>query len=624
MKAGIQKKSLLLLLISFYFISVAATLLTTLGGFHPKDSASLYPDLQYSVQGLEVNGNVFTPIDSDPQLWFSISPSPVRSVTIVFAQPMQQDTGVQVFYAPKEEGFSEANSVRSIARENSTECSVMLPGGEYAAIRLDINGRAELKEVLINKSYAALYAETLCVALLAVLVITATAFLSTEWDAEKLYPICALSLGLLYLVALTPLSVPDEMHHYQSAYELSNVFLLQADKRGMGDSADFDYTNFTPHHNTSAGYSRVTRDVNEPAEQGQEIPIPTPREHSYFAMYLPQAMGVALARVLGFNFVRMFLLGRLFNFLFYVLLTWWAIRIVPRFKALFFLVALAPMSLHQAASFSYDVFVNALALLLLALLLRAMLTEKPWDRRAFGTALAVNMLLTPAKIVYYPITALVLLIPETRFRNRKTRIIYILAFFLLPFLFMLFFRLRFLTATAVAVPGSMVRYDGIHQYTLSFLLSHPAQTVKMFIVTALDKNVSWMEQAAGALLSGLTLRLSDWIPLVYFVLLALAGIRKEQVDPCLGGRERCTFFAVAFVVSILVMLTMCVGWTSDTSDVIEGVQGRYFIPILPLVLLISNGRTLVLKKNIDRELLLMGSLVNIAALRQIIEFTLKN
>ena len=629
MKTDIKTRWLLLLLISVFFIGAAATLLTALGDNspQPEEPVSLYPGSDYSVYGMEVDGNVFTPTNNDPQISFVMPPVCVRSVTIVFAEAMQQDVAVQVFYAPEGEQFSEANSVRSTAWKNSAESSVTLPGGLYASIRLDMDGQVKLKEVRLNEPqevYAARYATWLCIALLAALAITAAAFIRSGWNVEKLYPICALSLGLLYLTALTPLSVPDEGHHYQSAYELSNVLLLQADKRGLGDSADFDYTDFTHHHNTSAGYSRIARIVNAPAEQGQDIPIPTPREHNYFPMHLPQAMGLALARVLGFNFIWTFWLGRLFNLLFYILLSYWAIRIVPRFKTLFFLVALSPMSLHQAASFSYDAFVNALSLLLLALLLRAILTEKPWDGRAFGTALVVNMLLTPAKVVYYPISALALLIPEARFRNRKTRLVYLIAFFLLPLLFMLLFRMRVLRTTVVAAAGTVVNRTGGHSYTLSFLLSHPVQTVKMFIVTALKNGVDWMEGAVGLSLSGLSLPLPEWIPLGYIVLLVLASIHKEQEGPCLGGRVRRTFCAVALAVSILVMLSLCVGWTSDTSDVIQGIQGRYFIPILPLALLALNSNTLVLKRNFDRELMLMGSLMNIAALRQIIAFTMMN
>jgi uncharacterized membrane protein len=35
---------------------------------------------------------------------------------------------------------------------------------------------------------------------------------------------------------------------------------------------------------------------------------------------------------------------------------------------------------------------------------------------------------------------------------------------------------------------------------------------------------------------------------------------------------------------------MFIGWTSDIRNIITGVQGRYFIPLIPLALLILKNR----------------------------------
>ena len=476
-----------------------------------------------------------------------------------------------------------------------------------------------LYAALVNEDSGAHWAVWMCAALMAALGITAALFAVRGWGAERRYPVCALLLGLLYLTALTPLSVPDEGHHYQTAYELSNVLLLRADK-DRGESADFDYSDFPLHHNTAWGYSRIARDLTAPAGESESVPIPQPRDCSYFLMYLPQALGLALGRLLGLNFIWKFWLGRLCNLLFYVLCTAWAIRLVPRFKALFFLVALAPMSMQQAASFSYDAFINALSLLLLALLLRAMLEG---DRPALAASVAVNVLLTPAKLVYYPLAALALLIPEWRFASKRARWGYLLALFVLPLLFLLPFRLGFLAATAVDT-GSSLNWEGGHNYTLSFLLSHPAQTAKMFAVTGLASGTHWLKCAVGYLMSGLSLELYEWIPLLYIALLALAGLRREQDAPGLGAVERGVLCASALAVIALVMLTMSLAWTSDTSGVVQGIQGRYFIPILPLLFLLPHGDTLVLRRDIDKELMLAGCLLNVLALARIVDRTLMN
>lgn len=50
--------------------------------------------------------------------------------------------------------------------------------------------------------------------------------------------------------------------------------------------------------------------------------------------------------------------------------------------------------------------------------------------------------------------------------------------------------------------------------------------------------------------------------------------------------------AVLFCLCVAgIMLSMCIGHTFDTEPVIRGVQGRYFLPVLPLLLIAlrSNG-----------------------------------
>ena len=56
-------------------------------------------------------------------------------------------------------------------------------------------------------------------------------------------------------------------------------------------------------------------------------------------------------------------------------------------------------------------------------------------------------------------------------------------------------------------------------------------------------------------------------------------------------------------IGFLTMFSMLVAWTPTSSEVITGVQGRYFLPVLPLgaMVLFTDGN-LVLKK--DNEKLL--------------------
>ena len=54
----------------------------------------------------------------------------------------------------------------------------------------------------------------------------------------------------------------------------------------------------------------------------------------------------------------------------------------------------------------------------------------------------------------------------------------------------------------------------------------------------------------------------------------------------------------------MIMVVMLLSWTPIGSGVIQGVQGRYFLPILPLTLLIFENDIIFMRKNIERFLVL--------------------
>lgn len=62
---------------------------------------------------------------------------------------------------------------------------------------------------------------------------------------------------------------------------------------------------------------------------------------------------------------------------------------------------------------------------------------------------------------------------------------------------------------------------------------------------------------------------------------------------------------IVILVSGLVLAAMLISYTYVGSDIILGVQGRYFLPVLPLILLIIQGsKNIVVKDSIETELIL--------------------
>ena len=55
--------------------------------------------------------------------------------------------------------------------------------------------------------------------------------------------------------------------------------------------------------------------------------------------------------------------------------------------------------------------------------------------------------------------------------------------------------------------------------------------------------------------------------------------------------------AACFLTFLGVSLSMAVGWTFNTEGVIQGVQGRYFLPMAPMALLALRSRDIEVQKS---------------------------
>lgn len=465
---------------------------------------------------------------------------------------------------------------------------------------------------------------TFAIYILSILLILVTGVVLWSDGGRRIETTCvalAFSLGLLYLFVMTPLSIPDEQHHYQSAYQLSNVLTLHWDELELGDSSDFDYSRLVGHYNVASAYERFMEEINAPGITGERVLIPQLLSLEYPPEYLPQAIGIALARLTGANFLITFYLGRLCNLFFYVFCLYLAVCIAPRFKLLFAVLGISPMALHQAASYSYDGFVNSMALLLIALILRAVYTDGSFTQKDLWTITIVGLLLAPAKLVYCPLLLLILLIPKERFRDRGHKIRTITLMMCLVFVPFCLLELKTVMGM-VAFSDETLNWEGKHNYTTAFILHHPRSTVAVFLRTFSRCALSWFEQSIGSVLSGMTLVLPARITWCYVIVTVFSALGHVGNEAGIRLRERVAFLSASIAVMFLVMLSMFLGWTSDTSSVIQGVQGRYFIPILTLLFLQFNHRKIQIHQPVEQIVLLSAMFLNAAAITYVLRYTI--
>ena len=396
-------------------------------------------------------------------------------------------------------------------------------------------------------------------------------------------------LTVLLLVFITPpFQVPDEPQHFFRAYQLSEGKLL-AEVRGAtaGGMLPSSLQELS-HHFLGTSALHTDRPVR-PTPLGEtfaQFARPLDVEKREFIVftgaaaygplaYAPQVLGLKIGTLSDASVLATFYLSRIINGLCTLALLAWALWLMPWGRELAAFAALLPMATYLYASGSPDAMIIASAYLYTALVFNRMATDT-WSHRdsalAFGCALTICM----TKPVYVPL----FLFGFVQILSTRRR------------LYILMSQGGILLATGVvtlawgmyAAKAIIPVPDGISiAGQIQKILHDPFQ----YLLT-LGRSLLWREfyykQIVGTLgwLSFELPKLTYWLPAVA-VVLALGGEKHST------SRQNIVFVAMTLsiigVCVALVLTALYVSWTPVGAVVIEGVQGRYFLPLLPLGLL---------------------------------------
>lgn len=508
------------------------------------------------------------------------------------------------------------------------------------------------------------------IALLALVLIGAGWWLFTgqKCPLHRMVFCFVLALGILFSMVLPPYSAPDEQFHINQSFTLASTIYdphlpiaqsqIHSTIRRPSDQdvivQDGETTVFTWQHiaknllTTSPDPFTATHDFDEY------------QVDSSYTMYWISALGVLAGFLLRLGFIPTLFLGRLTNLLFFAFLASWAVKRTPVAKAVFATVALLPMTLHLAASYSRDSNLLALCLLFAALVLDLAFgpTEKISWKQLILPALA-GLLIVPSKIVYFPLALLVFLIPAARLGRFSKAIKG--GFLVLCMVVFLSSAGGTLTlggfvngdtpvaagaasssaAVQEAEPAASVAaesesapapestassgetavadsapqpaseepvQDDSMCYSLPYILSHPLDTVELLIRSVVEYGDHYVKTLVGGTLSyfdpGVQIAWT-WVAAL-LILLVLAWLQPGFELP-VWAKTVCLLIGLA---CCGLAVLGCVSWTPTYYTTIYGLQGRYFLPVLSLLLL-ARPRRLLLQTDFTRGLVYAVTLVDI-------------
>lgn len=398
-----------------------------------------------------------------------------------------------------------------------------------------------------------------------------------------------LFVGILYTLIIPQFSVPDEYTHYLTSYSQSSILLGRKAFDAHGNVLLYPDTANTlvrASHPTSNEYVKEFDGLmGKDRFQTNQVHVSrAPLTLGSFG-YFPQVVGLSLGRILGLNGIQIGILGRLFALLFFAALISYSIQIIPAcFQKVLFTISILPMTLQQVCSYNYDSVLFTACFFLFAYLLYLIYDKKKIDKLDIFLVTLASIVVATIKFVYLPILGLGLWIPREKFKYKHGKILVILLLVILSLgSYVVLMKCNHVFWSVYdSNTSSLIDY---HTFTMGQILSHPIKELGILIATFQKFTADYIQQMISGPLGWLemnvpALQLSGFLGMLFFSMYTIQkqSIKDRNIKICSG------LFALLMI--LVIELALQISWTPEDSHLIVGVQGRYFLPILPMILFV--------------------------------------
>ncbi len=394
---------------------------------------------------------------------------------------------------------------------------------------------------------------------------------------EHVFLLIFVLLTMVYFFSVPMFRVPDEKEHFLRAYEVSLGYMVSdLDEEGYGgrdlpDNIDLGIV-----------YREATmQTMKEILAEGETLSASITYARFWNTAlyspitYMPQAIGIAISRLFTKKVILLMYAARLGNCLFAMTIGYLAIRFTPICKKTMMSVFLIPMGIQEMISCAPDMAITALALGLFSFVFYMIYSyEGQMKTRHFILMCFLAIWLSMYKVVYVPVCLFLFLIPAGRFGSSKKKGIWAGS----------------LIGVVVALELLWIHITGAYMNPVEFndpnqplyMLGHPLEYLQALFLTFKDQGISYIDQAFGMSLGYYDIPQLPKLIFAFELCVLLLGIfETEKIFP--RGNER----VISLIAAALVVFLMCTGlyiqWNPLGAERVNGIQGRYFLPVIVLL-----------------------------------------
>lgn len=260
------------------------------------------------------------------------------------------------------------------------------------------------------------------------------------------------------------------------------------------------------------------------------------------------------------------------------------------------------MNLYAANSFSADTVSNILSFLFIALILKHTFCDKKITYKSLLILVCIVSLLALAKVVYIGLVLLFLIIPFTKFKNKRQFFLFAGILFLATFIVATYWSIQITSKYTPYVNYNPNHRDWICLTTYSnydeqksYIFSHGLYFAKVIFRTIFYYPYNYLGGYIGTYGNG-DIPTPVWLLYTSYALLIFIAL-FEKNNFKFNAKQKLIIFCGAFSAFLLLLLSQHLTWDAVGADYVDNVQGRYLIPIFPCIFILIGNYSIKININ---------------------------
>lgn len=369
----------------------------------------------------------------------------------------------------------------------------------------------------------------------------------------------------IFLWICIPGMAPDEPNHFGRAFEVSCGQMISKHVNGIGGDS-------MPAAILKYEDKNAEIDWNDM----QEVLFANTALYSPVS-YIPQAIGIKITRVFTNNVSKIFYGGKIAHAIFNFIICVAALRIIPFGRKIIFLIMTFPLSLQEMVSMSPDGMTISLSLLFVAIIMKIAYESKKVDKKEVAVLVILGIMIAMCKIVYVVLLMLVFMIPPEKFNTKKSARQFRIGIIGIA---------GVLNAIWLKISSTfLVEFNpGVNSAEqVKYIILHIGEYYNVCVRTVLDNFTIWVETMVGHSMGAMNIVINSSMWLMVIILFIYEVLDCYENDKEILAKD-CWILIITFLAGIaLIFTSLYVQWTPVANTMVDGIQGRYYIPILSVL-----------------------------------------